>query len=267
VIKRPRRLVLLGRSLGHTLSPRFQNAALRDAGLTLTYESLDIPASALESTLEQLSAEDAAGNVTIPYKQRVYARCDRLTGIASRACAVNTFWFERGELVGDNTDVGGFDATARQLLGHEPANITVGLLGAGGAAAAVLVAVERWCGCRVLIHNRTVERARELSARFSTIAQTSDVERIGADADLVVNATSVGLRDDAQPISLALLRPTASVFDLVYRPGETAWVREARARGHCATDGLSMLVEQGALAFEQWFGFPPNRQAMWAAVR
>jgi len=267
VIHRPGRLVLLGRSLSHSLSPLFQNAALREARIPLVYEVLDIPASALEDTLDELSRGGAAGNVTIPYKERVGAACDRLTPLAQRVGAVNTFWFERGELTGDNTDVGGFDHAARRLLDATPASITVGLLGAGGAAAAVLAAVEGWTDCRALVHNRSEERSRALVARFSSIAQSSDVATIAREAQLLVNATPIGLRDDFIPIEPESLREDASVLDLVYRPGETMWVRQARATGHRAADGLGMLIEQGALAFERWFGFAPDRDKMWHAVR
>src|SRR6185503_759965 len=92
VIKRPKRLVLVGRSLGHSLSPTFQNAALQQAALPLRYETLDIPASALDDALQELAAQDAAGNVTVPYKQAIFSRCDRLMPPAARAQAVNTFW-------------------------------------------------------------------------------------------------------------------------------------------------------------------------------
>lgn len=267
MIKRPGRLVLLGRSLGHSLSPKFQNAALRRASLSLRYETLDIPASALDDTLEELASQDAAGNVTIPYKRHVFERCDRLLPLARRAGAVNTFWFERGELVGDNTDVAGFDAAVRALLGGEPRNLTIGLLGAGGAAAGLLTAVERWERCTALVHNRSAQRAADLCARFSSIARASDVDSLARHAELVVNATSVGLRDDELPLDVNRMRPDAAVFDLVYRQGETAWVRAARQRGLAATDGLGMLIEQGAVAFERWFGFPPDRETMWQAVR
>jgi len=267
VIKRPGRLVLLGRSLGHSLSPLFQNAALQSAKLALRYETLDVPASALDDTLEQLASEGAAGNVTIPYKERVFDACDRLTTLAQLVGAVNTFWFERGELVGDNTDVFGFDAAVRQLLRREPAGLTVGLLGAGGAGSAVTAAVASWPDSRVLVSNRTTSRAEALSARFSSVAQVTDVERLAREADLVVNATSVGLRDNELPLDPSKLRASAAVLDLVYRRGETEWVRAARGRGLLAADGLVMLVEQGAGAFERWFGFPPDRDAMWSAVR
>jgi shikimate dehydrogenase len=259
--------VLLGRSLGHSLSPTFQNAALRQAQLPLRYETLDIPASALDDALEELAGQDAAGNVTIPYKQHVFERCDRLMPLAKRAGAVNTFWFERGELVGDNTDVPGFDAAARALLGTAPRQLTVGLLGAGGAAAGVLTAVERWESCSVLVHNRTAVRGARLCARFSSVARYADVDVLTREADLIVNATSVGLRDDELPIPVTTLKNGAAVLDLVYRRGETAWVRAAREQGLRAADGLGMLVEQGAVAFERWFGFPPDREAMWDSVR
>ena len=267
MIKRPGRLVLLGRSLGHSLSPLFQNAALESAKLPLRYETLDVPASALDDTLEQLASVGAAGNVTIPYKEKVFDACDRLTGLAQLVGAVNTFWFERGELVGDNTDVFGFGAAVRRLLGREPARLTVGLLGAGGAAAAVTAAVASWPESRVLVSNRTASRAEALCARFSSVARMSDVESVAREADLVVNATSVGLRDNELPLDPATLRASATVLDLVYRRGETEWVRAARERGLPAADGLVMLVEQGAAAFERWFGFPPDRDAMWSAVR
>jgi shikimate dehydrogenase len=267
VIKRPGRLVLLGRSLGHSLSPLFQNAALEQAKLPLRYETLDVPASALEETLEQLASVGAAGNVTIPYKEKVFDACDRLTTFGRQVGAVNTFWFERGELVGDNTDVFGFDAAVRSLLEREPKRLTVGLFGAGGAAAAVIAAVASWSESRVLMCNRTASRAEALAARFSSVASVADVETMLREADLVVNATSVGLRDDEVPVDPSLLRPGTAALDLVYRRGETEWVRAARARGLRTSDGLVMLVEQGAVAFERWFGFPPDRDAMWAAVR
>ena len=259
--------MLLGRSLGHSLSPAFQNAALQQAKLPLRYETLDIPGSALDGALQELAADDAAGNVTVPYKQAVFSRCDRLMPGAARAAAVNTFWFERGELIGDNTDIAGFDAAARQLLQREPAGLTIGLIGAGGVAGAVLTAIEAWPDCRVLVANRTAEHATTLCARFSSFAQPSDHESVAREADLVVNATTVGLRDGDYPIDPSRLRPSAMALDIVYRRGETAWVHAVRARGLRAMDGLVMLIEQGAAAFERWFGFSPDRDVMWRSVQ
>jgi shikimate dehydrogenase len=263
----PGRLVLLGHPLSHSLSPRFQNAALVAAGIPLRYEAVDVDPTAFEDVVATLKGQNAAGNVTIPFKERMHDACDVLSPLAQRVGAVNVFWIdEDGRLVGDNSDVGGFDAAVATLLGACPRDITVGLLGAGGAAAAVLAAVETWPGCTAHVYNRTPERARLLCERFGAVAQPVDDVGVIAGAQLVVNATSIGIRDDAYPLSPSLIAPGAAVIDLVYRPGETAWIRALRARGHRACDGLPMLIEQGALAFERWFGVAPDREVMWRSV-
>jgi hypothetical protein len=115
----PGRLVLLGHPVRHSLSPRFQNAALRAAGIPLAYEALDVHPDALGNVLIQLRSENAAGNVTVPHKAAVAAACDRQTGTAIRTGAVNTFWCDGTRLVGDNTDVAGFRAPP-SALGQEP---------------------------------------------------------------------------------------------------------------------------------------------------
>lgn len=267
---RPSRLVLLGHPVAHSLSPTFQTAALRAAGIDATYESLDVPPGELAATLRDLAARGAAGNVTVPHKARAAHACDRLTPLAARVDAVNCWWVEAdGSLVGDNTDVGGFDAAAQALHGRRWSHCRVALVGAGGAAAAVLAACETWRACELAVWNRSPDRARALAERFGTVAvAVRTLAEALAGADLVVNATSLGLRtDDPLPVPPADVPRGAAVLDLVYRPGGTRLVNEARARGLVATDGLRMLVEQGALAFERWFGEEPDREAMWASVR
>ena len=281
----PGRLVLLGHPVAPSLSPAFQNAALRHAGLPLTYETLDVAPAAFADVLRGIVAQRGAGNVTIPHKEAAARCCDRLSAVAERAGAVNTFWTDvDGSLVGDNTDVGGADALARHALGRAPANLRIALLGAGGSAAAILAAAERWPGCYVAVWSRTAERARALAARFDGVAHAaSTLDEAVRDADLVVNATPVGLHGDDVPVDPRALKKGAAVMDLVYRRdaiaevkrgtspslrrAETPWVRRSRERGLRAADGLVMLVEQGALAFERWFGLVPDREVMWAAVR
>jgi shikimate dehydrogenase len=267
LIARPARLLLLGHPVSHSLSPVFQNAALRAAGIPLTYESCDVSPADLGALLRALTREGAAGNVTAPHKAAVAAACAHLTPVARQAGAVNTFWNEDGVLAGDNTDVQGFHNAVVRLRGTVPSSSVIAVLGAGGAASAVLAAVAKWDGCTARVWNRTAARARVICSRFPGVAVVAEsaVSAV-AGAALVVHATTIGMRDDALPIDPALLPPTADVMDLVYRRGETAWVRQVRARGLRAADGLPMLIEQGALAFERWFGEPPDRRAMWAAV-
>lgn len=263
----PGRLVLVGHPVSHSLSPAFQNAALRRAGIPLRYEAVDVPDHALEGTLHALAHQRAAGNVTIPHKRAVYEHCLRRSPIAERVGAVNTFWTEEDRLVGDNTDVGGFQ---RAVLTETvvPPRGPIALLGAGGSAAAVCAAAELW-DMEVRVLARSHASAQALADRFPRHVRVMTVpEEAVTGASLVVNATPVGMADNEQlPLSIAFVPDDALVVDLVYRQGGTAWVRAARAAGHHAIDGLPMLVEQGALSFERWFGISPDRDAMWDAVR
>jgi shikimate dehydrogenase len=261
--ERPGRLVLLGHPVTQSLSPIFQNAALKAAGIPLEYVPLDVAPANLRRTLDELGRVRAAGNITIPHKVAVHDACAVLTPLAEEVGAVNTFWFEDGKLAGDNTDVGGFDAAARALLGDETSNSRVLVLGAGGAAAAVLAAIAQWTGAEAAVVSRNFERAADLARRFPDVARAEKrVDRALQAATLIVNTTPVGQHDDDHPLELDQVPKRAAVFDLVYRRGGTEWVKAARARGLRAADGLPMLLEQGALAFQRWFGVEPDREAM-----
>lgn len=264
----PGRLLLIGHPVSHSRSPAFQNAALRRAGLPLTYEALDVLPAHLQRLASSLRTSLAAGNVTLPHKERFVTFCDRLTPIADRVLAVNTFWIEDGALVGDNTDVGGFEEAIERAFGSGRRWPRVALIGAGGSAGAVLAAAERWFGTEVRLWSRTHARAMSLARRFDAICTPVVSVRDALEgADLVVNATPLGLEPgDALPVFIQDLPPRSAVFDLAYRRGETAWVLAARGAGHPAADGLGMLIAQGALSFERWFGQAPDRQAMWDAL-
>lgn len=265
----PGRLVLLGHPVAQSLSPAIQNAALDAAKISLRYEAVDVVAQDLPAMLASLQRARAAGNVTVPHKESAAALCGERTPLAEKVGAVNTFWTrDDGTLVGDNTDVGGFDFAAQRLLERATEKITVAVLGAGGAAAAVCEAVTGWRGSRVVLHARTRTRAEELAERYAPIARVVDsvVEALDG-AALVVNATPLGLDGSLMPIAPGMIPKEVAVMDLTYRRGRTPWVSSCRARGLRADDGLPMLIEQGALAFERWFGTPPDREAMWAAVR
>lgn len=245
-----------------------QTAALTAAGITVTYSALDVAPAQIAASINRLRMDGAAGNVTIPHKEVVFAMCSRVSDIARLARAVNTFWFEDGVLVGTNTDVGGFDHAVRELMAlhHRPMPERVAIIGAGGAARAVAAAVSLWDGAEATIWSRRVDRAGDLAREYDCARAELDLASAVQGANLVVNATPIGLHDDLFPVSVDLLASGCSVVDLVYRPGATSWVRAVRARGIIAIDGLPMLVEQGALAFECWFGVQPDRRVMWEAV-
>jgi shikimate dehydrogenase len=236
-------------------------------GHPLIYEALDVPPENLEAVIEGVIAQRVAGNVTIPHKTAVYELTDGRTPVAERAGAVNTFWVRDGKLLGDNTDVAGFDALVRDTVGSVEKGARVALIGAGGAAAAVLTAIEQWPGAHVKVWSRSANRLSSLVARFGELAEAaSSVEDALRDATVVVNATPIGMSDDGLPTPLDILPRRARVFDVVYRRGGTAWVNGARSRGHIAADGKVMLLAQGAAAFERWFGIRADARAMRAAL-
>ncbi len=266
----PGRLVLIGQPVSHSLSPAFQNAALQAAGLSARYEALEVSDAALDSTMRALVREGAAGNVTVPHKERVAALCDHVTPLAARVGAVNTWWSVNGALHGDNTDVPGFDDAVIALLGKIPVGARVAVLGAGGAARAAVVAASGWPGASVAVWARSVGRAAPLSGLgpSGTIRVEEFMAHALRGADLVVNATTIGLRDDAVPVNPGVLQRGAAVLDMVYRrDGPTPFVRLARDLGYAADDGLQMLIGQGARSWQRWFALAPDREVMSRAAR
>lgn len=270
----PSRLVLLGHPVAHSLSPTFQQAALDVLGIPLRYTALDVAPEGLAAALLALRAESAGGNITVPHKVAALALCDVVSETAQRVGAVNTFWTDTsGRLCGDNTDVGGFEFAAQRLLQRPLSGLQVLVLGAGGAALAVREAVRKAEGASLLASARRAEQARAFAASMGERAEVvglsdGELRAAAARVHLVVNTTPLGLHAaDAMPLPPDWLRRDQAVLDLTYRrEGPTAWVVACRALGIAADDGLEMLVEQGALAFERWFAMSAPRDVMRAAI-
>jgi len=267
----PRLFAVLGDPVAHSLSPTIQNAAFRAAGLDGVYVALRCTAETLPGVMRGIALAGGGGNVTVPHKEAARRVLDRAAAAAVRTGACNTFWSEAGVLCGDNTDVAGFRAAARELM-PTMAGARVLLLGAGGAARAALAALEEEGGAAVTVLARTPSRAAELRERFGgsrlTVRTATDPEDVrGQDFDLVVNATPLGLRPgDPLPLDLTTLRSVGAVLDMVYGAEPTPWVASARALGIPAVDGIPMLIAQGAAAFERWWGLPAPVAAMRAAL-
>lgn len=268
-----RLFALLGDPVSHSLSPSFQNAAFRALGLDAVFVALRCGADELPGLLRGIASAGGGGNVTVPHKALAARTVDHPSDAVRRTGACNAYWLEDDVVHGDNTDVAGAAAAVAALLGRDPAGARVLLLGAGGAASAALCALVDARPERIVIANRTPERARALADRFRAPGVRIDVAE-GADAlagerfDLAVNSTSLGLRaDDPLPLDPDAARVSVgAALDLVYARGETRWVRELRARGLPAADGKEMLLQQGAAAFRRWWGMEPPLEAMRAAL-
>lgn len=262
---------LIGWPVAHSVSPAMHNAAFQALDLLWRYALMPTPPGEVGTALARLKAQDYRGaNVTVPHKQAVMPHLDEIAEAARAIGAVNTIVVYRDRLVGHNTDAAGFLAALREA-GFEPAGKRALVLGAGGAARAVIYALNR-AGCDVAVHNRTVRRAGELIRALAVPARlVPDLAEIEPAAfDLLVNATPAGMTPhvDASPWPEALPLPARwAVYDLIYNPAETRLLSRARAAGATAIGGLGMLVHQGALAFELWTGQSPPVEVMRAAAQ
>jgi shikimate dehydrogenase len=259
---------LLGDPVSHSLSPRFQNAALRALGLDGVYVAMRCAAGEMPGLLLSLAGAGGGGNVTVPHKELAARTVERRTETVEATGACNTFWLEDGRVCGDNTDVEGASAAVHAVLGRSPAGARVLLLGAGGSARAVLHALTAEGAERVVILNRTPARAEGLiahggRARTSVAVAASPAELAGERFDLAINTTSLGLREeDELPLAPDGAIGFDAALDLVYSPDGTRWVKAVTALGRPAMDGTEMLLMQGAASFRRWWGTEPPIDAM-----
>ncbi len=266
---------LLGYPVGHSLSPLMHGAAFTALGIDAEYALWETHPTQLAAHVAALrDAPYLGANLTIPHKEQVLPLLDEVSPLALRAGAVNTIVKRGATLRGENTDIGGFLWPLR-AGGAEFKRWRVTLLGAGGAARGVAVALLDAGVSRLTIANRSIERARALAAALDD--ERIEVLQLGerwvggalSRSDLVVNATAAGWRPEDPPLLapelLQRLPDHALVYDLTYR--RTPLLRAAEERGLATIDGLPMLVEQGALAFQFWTGREAPRPIMWAAAQ
>lgn len=262
---------VLGDPVAHSRSPVFQQAALRAKGLDAVYVALRVAADELAPVALSLAASGGGGNVTLPHKERMAALVERPSDAVRRTGACNTFWFEEGQLAGDNTDVVGVQRSVDRLLGQAPTGTRVLVVGAGGAARAAAVALLDAGAGELEVGNRTTSRAEQLVAdlsdpRLRVVDLTTCLT--GGSYDLVINATRLGLHaEDPFPVALESPEQAGAVLDMVYNhPQETRWVQHLKGIGINATDGREMLLQQGAAAFERWWSMPAPIEAMRLAL-
>lgn len=259
-----RRCFIIGHPVAHSRSPLIHGHWLAEHGLAGSYERVDVPPAEVAGFIARLRAgEFVGGNVTVPNKEVVLPLLDEASETARAMGAANTLWMEGGRLRGDNTDAYGFLAHLDACVpGWAGRSGTALILGAGGAARAVIHGLVERGLSRILLVNRSSERAVELAASFpGTVEARSwqDVAQLVGESDLIVNTTSLGMH--GQPplqIDLSALRAGTIVDDIVYVPLETPLLAEARRRGGIPVDGLGMLLHQAVPGFERWFGVRPQ---------
>jgi shikimate dehydrogenase len=252
-----------GHPIAHSRSPKIHGYWLQHYGIDGSYEAIDVPPENFSEFLADLSAQGfRGGNVTIPHKEAAFALVERRDDAAEEIGAVNTLWFEDGILYGGNTDAHGFAANLDEYApGWAQAGPAV-VLGAGGAARAVIHALKKRGVKDIRIVNRTLSRAQELAHRFGAGVSahgTDATDELLADTGLLINTTALGMHgNEGLAADPARLPGHAIVTDIVYVPLETPRLAAARQRGLKTVDGLGMLLHQAVPGFEHWFGMRPG---------
>ena len=257
---------VIGSPVQHSLSPAIHNAAYAALGLDWVYVAFEVAPGRAADALTAMRVLVLAGlSVTMPHKHHVAAAVDEIAPAARVLDAVNCV--ERtadGRLVGHNTDGDGF-VDALVAAGRSPAGLRCVVVGAGGAARAVIDALARHGASEIVVVNRTPARAAEAAALAGAVGRVGTPADV-RDADLVVNATSIGMGSNELPLGAELLRAGQVVADLVYHPLDTALLAVARAAGATPVDGLGMLVHQAARQIEIWTGLDAPVDVMRAAA-
>jgi shikimate dehydrogenase len=256
---------VIGHPIRHSLSPALFNSAFEALGLDWAFLAFDVPGGSGAAAVSSMRVLGIEGmSVTMPHKEAAAGACDRLSPTAERLGAVNSVYLRAGELVGENTDGVGLLDALRWDEGFDPTGARCLVLGAGGAARAVVLALADSAAGDVAVWGRTPERAAaaaELGGRV--VEDPADA----ADYDLLVNATPVGMAaEPGLPCDPALLGSDTLVVDLIYHPPVTELLTAAKAVGAVAVNGLGMLIHQAAHQFRLWTGEDPPLEVMSAAA-
>ncbi|WP_158807701.1 shikimate dehydrogenase [Beijerinckia sp. L45] len=258
------RAFVVGWPIAHSRSPLIHGTWLDNLGLAGSYEKLAIEPDAFPAFVQTLRENGfVGGNVTIPHKAVAASLCTELTPTARRLGVANTLWFENGRLCGDTTDGAGFlGALDQDAPGWDRRRALAIVLGAGGASRAIVDALLQRGFARIIVANRSVERAdlllRQLRDSRCEAASFDAAEHATSRADLLVNTTSAGMHGQAElAFDIAALPDHAVVNDIVYVPRRTALLRRAEACGLRTVGGLGMLLHQAVPGFARWFGVRP----------
>lgn len=256
-----------GWPINHSKSPKLHGFWLKHYGIQGSYEAVGVEPENFEQFLKDLLTSGfAGGNVTIPHKEVAFANVDQLDDAAAAIGAVNTLWLEGKKICGGNTDAYGFSANMDQFApewrqGNKAKKAIV--MGAGGAARAIIYAILEAGFEEVHIVNRTYERAENLANLFGEKCEAhkwDDLHALLSGADFIVNTTSIGMAGSNASMmpDLSTLPKSAIVTDIVYTPLETPFLKSANEQGLKTVDGLGMLLHQAVPGFEKWFGIRPE---------
>ncbi len=272
----PKIFGLVGYPVEHSLSPRMHNAAFKALKINAAYRLFSLKEDELKVFFAGLKKNNIFGlNVTIPYKEKVMAFLDKISPEAKLIGAVNTVKVNQGSLEGFNTDGEGFLRHIKLSLGFNPKGKSIAIIGAGGASRAVGIYLSKEKPKRISFFDSDVAKAgnlvKHLKECFSAIEfrQSCSIEGLGIEtSDLLINASPIGMKEaDSCLVKEGFTRKKPLVYDLIYNPPETKLLKLAKSKGCVVSNGLGMLLYQGALAFKHWTGKEAPVEVMREALK
>ena len=251
---------VIGNPINHSLSPKLQNWWLKENNIDAKYDKIKLEDHEIKNFIQDIKEQKITGcNVTVPFKKKVIPFLDKLSHEAEQTQSVNTITFDNGDLIGHNTDIGGFD-TAIKKLNFKLKGKKVLILGAGGVVPSIIFALKNMDVQEIIISNRTRERAETLKVLFNNlkILEWGDL----TDFHMIINATSLGLNNEKINLDFSSLGHDKLFYDIIYNPQETPFLKVGKQLGCKTENGKTMFVYQALEAFKLWHNIEPKINAV-----
>jgi shikimate dehydrogenase len=252
-----KRFLVIGNPIVHSLSPTLHNYWIKNNGIDAIYEKQKLDESELEQIIEDIKKEKINGvNVTVPFKKTIIPFLDELSVEADKTQSVNTLYLKNKKVVGHNTDIIGFE-TSIEKTKYDLVNKKVLILGAGGVVPSIIFALNKMKVSKIIVSNRTKEKAQSLKKDFKNIEiiEWGEVSNF----DMIINATSIGLKeDDNIKLNFSSISGNKFFYDVIYNPSETNFLKIGKKLGNKTLNGKLMFIYQGLAAFNIWHGLKPD---------
>ena len=251
-----KKYLVIGNPIDHSLSPKLQNYWLKQNNIDAVYDKTKLEENKIEEIIQDIKKQKIIGcNVTVPFKKKVIPFLDKLSIQAEQTQSVNTIIFEKGNLIGHNTDIAGFDKAIKSLDFNMKGKKIL-ILGAGGVVPSIIFAIKEMGVSEIIISNRTKQKAESLKILFKNL----NILEWGnlTDFDVVINATSLGLNNEKINLDFSKVGKNKLFYDVIYNPAETNFLKEGKKLGNIAENGGKMFIYQALEAFKLWHGIEPE---------
>ena len=252
-----KKYLVIGNPIEHSLSPKLHNYWIKENKINATYDKRQLNESDIKEIIDKIKKGEIDGiNVTVPFKKFVIPFLDQLTPVAKQVQSVNTIFKKDNKVVGDNTDIGGFEKSLK-YINYDLKNKNVFILGAGGVVPSIILALKRLGAAKIILSNRTKEKADDLKKKYTDLEIIDWGET--PDFNMIINATSLGLKNDDQiKLNYADIGKNKLFYDIIYNPSKTKFLSKAKQFGNQIENGKMMFIYQAQLAFKIWHNILPK---------